>query len=263
MVSLCLTNSPTSRLGQAPSQLREVALQRTTVKRVEPFESYLAPSFCILLHTTSIEFSCTLDPRTSLGHPNQVQRFHACNLAFLHWNNLIHIFGMYPINLFTSRSQHKIFWQISTVDSIPESPSFFQDLIIFQRDFWCRACNFLNCIQLVILFQLFTQRLQNRCNQFWRMRVQQRSLHLRIHSVSPNFPLPALPSSSPRLFLILQLFVKKPVVFRTCSLDSDRIFFTFLLHTSLFTKYVVDSVVNFLIVGSLHDACPPGCSCSQ
>ena len=83
---------------------------------------------------------------------------------------------------------NKIFWELSSVDIIPESSSTFQDLIIFKRDFWCWACNFLNCIQLIILFELFTKRLQNRRNQFWRIRVQQRCLHLRIHPVSlPNF----------------------------------------------------------------------------
>ena len=118
---------------KAPSKLREVALQRTIEKPVEPFESYLASSFCILLHTTSIESSCMLDPRTC--HPNQVQRFQACILAPLHWNT----FRMYPVNLFTSRSQHKIFGQVPTVDIIPESSSSFLDLIIFKRNFWSWA----------------------------------------------------------------------------------------------------------------------------
>ena len=66
-----------------------------------------------------------------------------------------------------------------TVDIIPESSSFFQDLIILKRDFWYWACNFLHCIQLLTFFELFSKRLQN---QSWRVRVQQRSLHL-----LPNF----------------------------------------------------------------------------
>ena len=111
-------------------------------------------------------------------HPKQVQRFFfSCIRALLHWNNLVD----------TSCSQHKIFWQIPTVDIIPESFSSFQDLIILKRDFWCVACNLFNCIQLIILFELFTKRLQNRCNQFWRIRVQHCSPHHRIRPISlPN-----------------------------------------------------------------------------
>ena len=121
-------------------------------------------------------------------HPNQIQRFHACTVTLLHWNHFVHTFIMHPINLFTSRSQHKIFWQIPTVDIIPESSPFFQDLIILKIDFWYWACKFLNCILLIILFRLFTKRLQNLCNQFWKTRVQQRGVHLRVHPVSlPNF----------------------------------------------------------------------------
>ena len=189
MVSVCSTNLPTSWLRQAPSQLREVALQRTIEKRVEIAESYLASSVCILLHTTSIEFSCVSDPQTCLCPPKSSLTVDARIFALLHWNNLVDTCGMYPINLFPSRSQHKIFGQIPSVDIIPEYSSSFQDLIILKRDFWYWACNFLNCIQLIILFELFTKRLQNHRNQFWRIRVQQRCLHLRVHPVSlPNFP---------------------------------------------------------------------------
>ena len=64
-----------------------------------------------------------------------------------------------------------IFGQVPTVDIIPVFSSFFQNLII-----------------LIILLELFTKRLQNLRNQFWRVCVQQRSLHLRVHPVSlPNF----------------------------------------------------------------------------
>ena len=99
----------TSWLRQAPSPLREVTLQRTMEKLVELVESYLASSFCTLLHTTSIEFSCVSDPQTVCVHSNQVQRFHARISALWHWNILVDTLRMYPINLFTSRSQHKIF----------------------------------------------------------------------------------------------------------------------------------------------------------
>ena len=155
-------------------------------------------------------FSCK-QPRSNLlacwihglvcVHPNQVQRFHACILAFLHWNNLIDTFGTYPINLCTCRSKHKIFWQIPTIYVIPESPSFLQDLIILKRDFWYWACNFLKCIQLIIFFELFSTCLQNRRNRCWKLRVQQRSLHLKIHPVSsPNFLCLHFKVGSPRLF---------------------------------------------------------------
>ena len=81
-------------------------------------------------------FSCTRPRSNFLAlwihrlvcvRPNQIQRSYVCILALLHWNNLVDTFGMYPINLinlFTSRSQHKIFWQIPIVDIIPESSSF-------------------------------------------------------------------------------------------------------------------------------------------
>ena len=162
---------------------------------------------------------------TDLSVSTQIKSngFHACILAFLLWNNLIDTFGMYPINLFLSRSQHKIFRQVPTVDIIPESSSFFQDLIIVKRDFWYWACNSLNCIQLSILFELFTKRLQNRRNHFWRIRVQQASQD------SSNFP-PKLPghapqSNSPRLSWFSNCWWKTPSI----------------------------------LIASSHDACPSGC----
>ena len=84
MVSLCSTNSPTSWLRQAPSKLQGVALQRTTEKQVELLESFLTSSFCILLHTTSIEYFCVLDPQTCLCPPKSgptVSCPHPCTLA--------------------------------------------------------------------------------------------------------------------------------------------------------------------------------------
>ena len=69
MVSLGSTNSPTSWLRQEPSQLQEVALQRTTEKRVKLFESYHASSSCLLLHTILIEISCELGPQACLCSP--------------------------------------------------------------------------------------------------------------------------------------------------------------------------------------------------
>ena len=57
-----------------------------------------------------------------------------------------------------------------------------------ERDFWYWACNFFNCIQQIILFKLFTKCLQHCCDQSWRVRVQQRCLHLRINPMYlPNF----------------------------------------------------------------------------
>ena len=48
-----------------------------------------------------------------------------------------------------------------------QNPSLlFQGLIMLQRDLCCWACKLLSCIQLVILLELPTKSLQNRCNQF-------------------------------------------------------------------------------------------------
>ena len=110
-------------------------------------------------------------------------------LALLRWNNLLDTIGMYPINLFTSRSQHKIFGQIPQLTSSQNLPPPFK-IWSYSRGTSGTAptINFLNCIQLIILIELFTKRLQNRRNQFWKIRVRQRSLHLRVQSVSlPNF----------------------------------------------------------------------------
>ena len=109
----------------------------------------------------------------SVFTPYQLQRLLACFFAILHRNNFGDAFRMYTFNLFSSGGQHKIFWQISHVDIIPDSSSSFQDLIILRRDFWCWACNIFTCIQLVSLFELFTKCLQNRRNQFGRIRVQE------------------------------------------------------------------------------------------
>ena len=138
---------------------------------------------------------------------------------------LINTFRMHPISLFMSRGQHKIFRQIPAVDIIPESSTFFQDSIIIQRNFWYWACNFLNCIQLITLFEVFSKCPQNRRNQFGRIRVQRRTLHLKVHPVSfPNFLCMLFKVALQGFSDSLQLFVKKPVVFRTYSLDSDPSF---------------------------------------
>ena len=133
---------------------------RTTEKQVKFFESCSVSSSCIPWHTVSIEFSCDRDP-------DQLQQTLACIFAIMHRDNIVDTFRMYSFNLFTSGGEHEIFWQISSVDIIPEPSSLFQDLIILERDFWCWACNLFNCVQLVILFELFTKCLQNRCYQFW------------------------------------------------------------------------------------------------
>ena len=165
-------------------------------------------------------FSCT-QPRSKFlacrihrlvcVYPNQVQRFHARISALLHWNNLVDTFRMYPISLFMSRSQHKIFGQIPTVDTIPEFSSFLQDLIVRKR---------ISGTGPAISSTEFSCSLSFSCSRR-KIRVQQRSLHLRIQPVSlPNF----LCKTVSKAILVLHLFVKKPVVFRTYSLDSDRIF---------------------------------------
>ena len=117
-----------------------------------------------------------------------------------------------------------------------------------------------NYIQLVILFELFTKSPQNCCKQFWRIRVQQRGLHFSIHPMisQTSFPLSAKKFS--KAILVLQLFVKQPVVLLSYSLDSDCIILMFHLHTCPRMKHVVDSFANLLIMGSLYAANLPGCS---
>ena len=119
-----------------------------------------------------------------LVHPDQLQQFLSCVFTFLHWDNCVDTSRMYPCNLLTYGNQREIFWEISSMDIIPESSSSSQDMIILKRVFWCWACNLFNCIQLVTLFELFTKCLQNRCHQFWRVRAQQRGLHLKIPAIS-------------------------------------------------------------------------------
>ena len=153
--------------------------------------------------------------------PNQVQRFHTRISALLHWKNLVDTFRMYPVNLFKSRSQHEIFGQIPTVDIIPETSSFFQDLVILKRDFWNWAWNLLNwsfslsCFRSVfrIVAISFGRNMFNNvvCISGFIHFLSQTSCACSSMYLS-------------KAILILQLFVKKPVVFRTYSLDSDRIF---------------------------------------
>ena len=111
----------TSWLREAPSQHQEVPLQRTIEKLVELVESYLASSSCKLWHTKSrSNFLVNKVHRLVCVYPSQLQRFHARISALLHWSNHVDTFRMYPVNLFTSRSQHKILGQIPTVDVVPE-----------------------------------------------------------------------------------------------------------------------------------------------
>ena len=164
-------------------------MQGTIEKLVDLIESYFASSFCILLHNLCRIFLRVGSTDLSVSTQIKSKRFHVRIFALLHWNSPVDTFGMYPINLFTSRGQHKIYGQIHTVHMIPIFFSFNQHLIIPKRDFWYWACNFFDCIGLsFILFELLTKRLQNRRNRFWRVRVQQRSLHLRVHPLSlPSF----------------------------------------------------------------------------
>ena len=100
-----------------------------------------------------------------------------------------------------------------------------QDLIMLNRDFWYWACNVLNCTQLII-FLLSCSRSAFRIvaisvGEY----VFNYVVCIRIRPIfSPKLPVHALQCNYPMFFLILQLFVKKPVVLRTYSLDSDRIF---------------------------------------
>ena len=57
---------------------------------------------------------------------------------------------------------------------------------IFDADYRNWACNLLDCIHLIIIFELVTRNLQNSGSWCWRARVQQRSPHFRVHPL-PNF----------------------------------------------------------------------------
>ena len=142
-------------------------------------------------------FSCT-QPRSNFlacwihrlvcVHPNQIQWFLACILALLHRDNFVHTLRMYPINLDVSQPTQDLL------------ASILRRLIILKRVFWYWACNFFNCIQLIILFELFTMRLQNRCNQFREDTYSTtQSASQDSSSFSPKLPAHALQSSSPRL----------------------------------------------------------------
>ena len=96
-------------------------------------------------------------------HPDQIQEFLACIFTLLHWENFVDNFRMYPCTLFTCGRQHEIFWQLSSTDIVKESSSIFQDSTILNKDFWNWACNLLSCIHLIILFELLTKSIQNRC----------------------------------------------------------------------------------------------------
>ena len=94
---------------------------------------------------------------------------------------------------------------------------------------------------------------------FCRLRDQLRSLHPRILPVSiPNFLCMLFEVALQGCFLILQLFVKKPLFSEhTHSIliaSSER---SNCKQGLLRSKYLI--LLNFLIVRSLHDACPPGC----
>ena len=324
MASLCSTNLPTSWLRQALSQLREVALQRTIEKLVELVESCFASSFCILLHTTSIDFSCVSDPQTCVCPPksNGFMRasWHSCigsisktpsectqsissRLAANTRSSgryppltssqnfpptftiFDHISGTGPavsstgcnwsLSMSCSRSAFRIVainfgkyvfntGRYSPLTSTQNFPPLFKMFDHTQEGFLALGLQSppLDAVDH-FLWELFSKCLQNRRNQSWRIRVQQRSLHLRIHPVSlPNFLVMLFKVSLQGCF-DSQIVCEETRCF-------PNIFTSFWLHllnihlrTSPFTKLVVDSTVNFLIVGSLHDACPPGSACSQ
>ena len=107
--------------------------------------------WCSMARNIDRMFLC--DPTTSC--------LHFCTLAL---DIFVDTFRMYPCNLHTSGSQHEIFWQTSSIYIGPESSSIFEDFIIFKRDFGYWACHLVNCIQLIILFELFTKSLH--CNHF-------------------------------------------------------------------------------------------------
>ena len=109
-------------------------------------------------------------------HPDQLQQLLAC----------IFTSCIGTISWTPSESTHSISSRLEVRSSgryppLTSSPPSSQKLVILNKDFWCWACNLFNCTQRVILFELLTKCLQHRCYQFWRVRVQQRSLHLGIH----------------------------------------------------------------------------------
>ena len=127
-------------------------------------------SMSILLCTTSIDFSCVSDPQTYLCRPKSgptVSYLHHRTLASAKSRRYLQNVPFH--NLFTSSSQLKIFGHIPTVEIIPESSSSFQDLVIHKKNFWHWACNLLNNIQLIIIFELLAKCLQNRHYHFESM----------------------------------------------------------------------------------------------
>ena len=193
---------PTNRhhvLRQAPLQLQEVALQRTAEKQARLFECCLASPSCIPLPPSLPPFPSLPilppPPHTqsrsnfpvSGVHPNQFQQFLACIFSLLHRDNFVGTFRKYPCNLFTSGRQHEIFWQISSIYIVPESSSICKGLVVLKKRISGTGPAISSNVQLRIFSELFTKSLHNRCNQFWRIRVQQRILHFRVHPISfPN-----------------------------------------------------------------------------
>ena len=134
----------------------------------------------------SIEFSCERDPQFCLCPPRSgptASCLYRYNLTSGHFRRPCQ---NVPIqSLHVGRSARSFLADSPPLTSTQNPP--FQDLTITKREFCCWACNLFICSQRVNFFELFTKCLQNRFNQIWRIRVQQRSLHLRIHPVSlPN-----------------------------------------------------------------------------
>ena len=151
---------------------------------------------------------------TDLSVSNKIRShgfIHAHISAPLHLNNLVDTFRMHPINLFTSRSQYEIFGQIADVVVVPESSSL-KDLITFWRKFWYWSGNLFNCIELIILLELFSKCLQIRRNQFWRY-VFNNAVCIS-GFIQFLFQTSSVCSSKKlsKAILFLPLFVKKPVV---------------------------------------------------
>ena len=107
-------------------------------------------------------------------HQVQTQQLLACIVTLLHLDDFVDTFRKYHCSLFTSGSHHEIFWQVSSIDIIPESSHW---------EFW-------NCIQRIVLFELLTKSLQNRRSECGKVRVQQSGLHFGTHLM--DFPIPVL-----------------------------------------------------------------------
>ena len=114
-----------------------------------------------------------------------------------------------------------------------ESSSIFRELSVFNRVFRNWACNLFDCIELIILFQLFTKSLQHRASNIGKYVLNNVAGTSGLIQFMSHASVPCSSKKLSKAIAILQLFVKKPVALRTYSLDSDCIFCKFHLHNAV------------------------------